>query len=144
MNYTIRPAREEDFDRIFELICELARFEQAAGQVSNSPQKMREEQAYFKALVVEKEDGELIGFALYFFAYYTWVGKSLYLDDLYITESYRKHGIGKALLNEINAIARRENCKRIRWQVLDWNTPAIEFYRSLGVSISNEWLNCDS
>jgi ribosomal protein S18 acetylase RimI-like enzyme len=81
--------------------------------------------------------------ALYFFAYYTWVGKSLYLDDLYVKESYRKLKIGSALLNEVMKIAKAENCKRVRWQVLHWNQNAINLYKKVGAFIDEEWLNCD-
>jgi len=143
MNYLIRNADVADFEAIFQLIVQLATYEQAAEEVTNSPELMLQENKYFQALVVESDSGQIIGFALYFFAYYTWVGKSLYLDDLFILPEYRSHGIGKALLSELQAIARIENCKRIRWQVLDWNSPAIEFYKSLGARISGNWLNCD-
>lgn len=143
MNYQIRNAEPSDFDAIFNLISQLAAFEQAADQVSNSVNQMLQEKDYFQALVVESDSKQIIGFALFFFAYYTWVGKSLYLDDLFVLPEYRSNGIGKALLSELQSIARTENCKRIRWQVLDWNTPAIEFYKSLGATISGNWLNCD-
>ncbi len=81
--------------------------------------------------------------ALWFYAYYTWVGKSLYLDDLFVKETHRKNKIGTLLLNYIMEVARDENCKRVRWQVLNWNTNAIELYRKAGAVIDGEWLNCD-
>ncbi len=81
--------------------------------------------------------------ALYFIAYYTWVGKSLYLDDLYVKEAYRQHKIGSALLSRVFEAALAENCKRVRWQVLRWNEPAIRFYEKSGALIDGEWLNCD-
>jgi ribosomal protein S18 acetylase RimI-like enzyme len=71
------------------------------------------------------------------------VGKSLYLDDLYVKESFRKLKIGSALLNEVMKIAKAENCKRVRWQVLHWNQNAINLYKKVGAFIDEEWLNCD-
>jgi len=78
---------------------------------------------------------------LYFFAYYTWVGKSLYLDDIYVKKEFRQNKIGSALLRKIFEVAENENCKRVRWQVLNWNKPAIEVYRKCGAEIDDEWLN---
>ena len=103
---------------------------------------MREEKKYFEFFVAEV-DGEIVGMALYFFAYYTWVGKSLYLDDLYVKPEYRGLNIGKALLEKIIEVAKEENCMRMRWQVLDWNNTAIEFYKKMNASLSQEWINCD-
>ncbi len=142
MNYRIRKATEEDFPAILEMINELALFEKAPEKVHNSIEQMWEEQEYFNCFVAETSQNEVIGMAVYFFAYYTWVGKSLYLDDLYVKESHRKQKIGTALLEKIFEVARAENCKRIRWQVLNWNSPAIEMYRKMGVEIDDEWLNC--
>ncbi len=143
MNITIRKAVKNDYPVILELIKELAFFEKAPEKVINTVERMNEEEQYFEALVAEKEDGEIAGMALYFFAYYTWVGKSLYLDDLIVKEKYRGNKIGTQLLEEIMNIAKKSKCKRVRWQVLDWNTPAIEFYRSYGADLDGEWINCD-
>jgi GNAT superfamily N-acetyltransferase len=142
-SYTIRPAVEEDFPAILGLIKELALFEKAPERVRNTVDQMRAEKDYFRAYVAQKDDGEIIGMALFYFAYYTWVGKSLYLDDLYVKEKYRGHGVGRALLNRVLDFARQNGCKRVRWQVLEWNTPAIEFYKKLGVTLDDEWINCD-
>ena len=81
--------------------------------------------------------------ALYFFAYFTWMGKSLYLDDLYVKEAFRGNKIGTNLLKEIFEFAKKEKCKRVRWQVLNWNKPAIGLYTKCGANINNEWNNCD-
>ncbi len=143
MKITIRKANREDYPVILDLIKELALFEKAPEKVINTVERMNEEDQYFEALVAEKEDGEIAGMALYFFAYYTWVGKSLYLDDLIVKEKYRGNKIGTRLLEEIMSIAKRAKCKRVRWQVLDWNTPAIEFYKSYGAHLDGEWINCD-
>ena len=139
----IRKASKKDFSAILALIKELAAFEKAPEKVTNTPAQMEKEKDYFLCYVAETNEMEIVGMALYFFAYYTWVGKSLYLDDLYVKESYRGQGIGTKLLTKILEIAKKENCKRVRWQVLNWNKPAIDMYRKCGASIDNEWINCD-
>ncbi len=143
IDYLIRPATEVDFQAILALIKELALFEKAPEKVKNTVEQMQAEKDFFQAWVAEKQDGEIIGFALFYFVYYTWVGKSLYLDDLYVKEKYRGHKIGSALLDKVISIGHENNCKRIRWQVLEWNKPAIEFYEKLGAKLDNEWINCD-
>ncbi len=143
MNYNIRKATEKDFPAILSLIKELALFEKAPEKVTNSVEQMIEEKDLFQCLVSETEEKEIAGIALFFFAYYTWVGKSLYLDDLYVKESYRGNKIGTELLKKVFDIAKAENCKRVRWQVLNWNTPAIEMYEKCNANIDDEWLNCD-
>ena len=143
IKFSIRPATEADFEAILGLIKELALFEKAPEKVINTVEQMKSEQAYFQAWLAEKADGEVIGFALFYFVYYTWVGKSLYLDDLYVKEAYRGHKIGSKLLDKVIEIGKQNACKRIRWQVLNWNTPAINFYKKLGANLDDEWINCD-
>lgn len=142
MTFIIRKASEADYPAILSMIRELALFEKAPEKVTNNVEQMHREKDLFGCYVAEKDDGEIIGMALYFFAYYTWVGKSLYLDDIFVKEAYRKHKVGTALMKEIFRVAREEDCKRVRWQVLNWNQPAIEMYRKAGAEIDDEWLNC--
>jgi ribosomal protein S18 acetylase RimI-like enzyme len=139
----IRTATEEDFPSILLLIKELAAFEKAHDKVSNSVEQMKKEKDLFRCFVAETVSGEIVGMALYFFAYYTWVGKSLYLEDIYIKESFRKQNIGTALLRKIFEVANEEDCKRVRWQVLNWNKAAINMYIKNGAEIDDEWLNCN-
>jgi GNAT superfamily N-acetyltransferase len=143
MNINIRRAREEDFPEVLLLIKELAAFEKAPEKVTNSIELMKKEKDLFHCFVAETETREIVGMALYFYAYYTWVGKSLYLEDIYVKESFRKHKIGTALLRRIFEVAREENCKRVRWQVLNWNQSAIQMYKKSGAEIDDEWLNCN-
>lgn len=143
MNINIRIATEDDFPSILLLIKELAAFEKAPEKVTNSVEQMKKEKELFRCFVAETESKEIVGMALYFFAYYTWVGKSLYLDDIYVKESFRKQKIGTALLRKIFNVAREEGCRRVRWQVLHWNQPAIQMYKKCGAEINDEWLNCD-
>jgi GNAT superfamily N-acetyltransferase len=143
MNFNIRKATEKDFPAVLSLIRELAAFEKSPEKVTNSVELMRDEQKHFECFVAETETGDIVGMALYFFAYYTWVGKSLYLEDIYIKESYRNRNLGTTLLKRVFEVARQEDCKRVRWQVLNWNKPAIQMYKKNGAAIDDEWLNCN-
>ncbi len=143
MKFIIRKAIDKDFTEILSLIKELATFEKATEKVTNSVEQMKNEKEYFKCFVAENSQKEIVGIALYFFTYYTWVGKSLYLDDLYVKKLYRGNQIGTELLKKIFEVAKRENCKRVRWQVLNWNKSAIDMYKKSGAEIDNEWSNCD-
>jgi GNAT superfamily N-acetyltransferase len=143
MEYKIRIASEKDFPDILKLIRELAEFERAPEKVTNTVEKMQAEQGLFTCIVAVNKNDEIIGMALWFYAYFTWVGKSLYLDDIYVKEEYRKHRIGSALLKKVFETAVKENCKRVRWQVLKWNENAIKLYSKSGAKIDGEWLNCD-
>lgn len=142
MKINIREATESDFPAILSMIKELAEFEKAPEKVTNSVEQMNREKDLFRCFVAETESNEIVGMALWFFAYYTWVGKSLYLDDLYVKEQYRKNKVGTALLRKIFEVASAEGCQRVRWQVLNWNQSAIEMYRKSGAEIDDEWLNC--
>lgn len=143
MKFTIRKATEDDFPEILEMINELADFVGYRDRVTNTVAQMKSEKQYFNCVLAEDENGEILGMALYFFAYFTWIGKSLYLDDLIVREKYRGNTIGTALLNELFSIAKNSGCKRVRWQVLTTNPPAIAFYKKLGASIDDEAMNCD-
>ena len=143
MDITIRKATEKDFLAILSLIKELALFEKAPEKVTNTVEQMNNEKNLFHCFVAVNLKNEVIGMALYFFAYYTWVGKSLYLDDLYVKKTSRGNKIGSKLLEHVFDVAKKENCKRVRWQVLNWNTPAIEMYKKCGADLDNEWSNCD-
>ncbi len=143
MGITIRKSKQSDFPEILSMIQELADFEKCPDQVTNSVQQMNKEKDCFRCFVAEDEKGKIVGMAVYFFAYYTWVGKSLYLDDLYVREWQRGKKVWTKLLWKIFEEAKKENCKRVRWQVIDWNTPAIKMYEKLWADIDSGWSNCD-
>jgi GNAT superfamily N-acetyltransferase len=143
MSIVIRKATESDFPSVFSLIMELAEFQGMPERLLNSVQQMKEEQDIFQCLVAETDSKEIVGIASYFFAYFTWVGKSLYLDDLYVKQSYRGLKIGSHLLNEIFRVAKVENCKRVRWLVSKWNADAIRLYKKIGAEIDEQALVCD-
>lgn len=144
MNPTIRPATENDVPQIMGLIHELALFEKAPEEVINTAEQMKKDgfgaNPLFKCLVAETSAG-IIGFALYYYRYSTWKGKCLYLEDFYIKEDFRNFGVGKLLFDTIIETAKHDNCKRINWQVLDWNEPAIKFYEKYNSGFDKEWWN---
>jgi L-amino acid N-acyltransferase YncA len=146
MSVSIRKGTQEDLPAVLELIKELAVYERAPDEVENTIEQMQIEgfgpQSVFKFLVAEKEDGTIIGLALYFYSYSTWKGKCLYLEDLIVTESERGKCTGRRLFDAVAEIARKENVGRMQWQVLDWNEPSIQFYKNLGSELDEEWINC--
>ena len=140
----IRKAKSEDSNMILKFILELAKFEKAEDEVLATEASIRGSifgsESSTKALICEK-NGKPIGFAVYFFNYSTWLGKhGLYLEDLYISQSERGTGAGKALLKYLARIAVAKDCGRFEWSVLDWNQPAIDFYESLGAEPQSEWI----
>lgn len=142
----VRPGTRADIPRVFALIQELAEFEHAAEQVQTTPEQLERDgfgdNPLFGLLMAEDERGEVLGMSFYYFRYSTWKGKRLYLEDLIVTESARGQGVGKALLQATIEKARETNCTGLMWQVLDWNEPAIEFYKRFGVRMEGEWMNC--
>lgn len=140
----IRPATLTDASLILDLIMELAVYEKAPEQVvatlADVERTLFSSKARAQALVCEL-DGKSAGYAVYFYNYSTWLGRNgIYLEDVYVTPAARSRGCGKALLQHIAQIAVRENCGRFEWSVLDWNTPAIEFYEALGAKPQSEWI----
>lgn len=139
----IRKAKEGDEVAIHGLICELAEYEKAPNDVINTPEAIREhlfQEKICEALVVEIEN-QIIGFALYYTSYSTWKGKCLYLEDFYIKPEFRGTGFGSKLFDKVVQIAKDKGVKRMDWQVLDWNTPAIEFYKRKNATLDEEWIN---
>lgn len=143
MATTIRPAARADIPLILNFIRSLAAYERAP-QAAVATEADLEEHGFganplFFCLIAE-HDGRPAGFALYFFNYSTWTGKpGIYVEDLFVEPELRGLGIGKALLQKVAAIAQEKGCPRLQWAVLDWNTPAIDFYRSLGGEFMDEW-----
>jgi GNAT superfamily N-acetyltransferase len=143
----IRQAHERDVDILLGLVKQLAVYEKLAEQAVATKESFLKygfsERPYFEALIAEeKQDDKMkaVGFALYFFTFSTFVGKpSLYLEDIFVLPEYRKNGIGRALLHKLVEIARLNDCGRMEWSVLDWNEPAIQFYRSLGAKSMSDW-----
>jgi GNAT superfamily N-acetyltransferase len=143
MTVTIREIDERDFLVLISLFKEFALFEKLPEKMTNSVEQMLREKEYLTGFVAVNDVDEIVGYATYFFGYYTWIGKSLYMDDLYVRPDFRGAGVGTKLINEVIAFAKAENCKKLRWQVSEWNQPAIDFYKSLGANVDAVESNCD-
>jgi GNAT superfamily N-acetyltransferase len=142
--YQLRRGRESDLPRVLALIQELAAYERAPEAVTNTLAMMRRDgfgPAPIFGFFVLESGSDLLGLALYYTAYSTWKGRMLYLEDLVITEPARRGGYGRLLFDAVVAEARRIGAQRLKWQVLDWNEPAISFYKKLGAELDGEWLN---
>ena len=141
----VRKGKPEDLSAVFDLVLELAIYEKAPHEVANSVERMTEdgfgEKPVFEFFVAEVDD-QILGTAIFYYRYSTWKGKAIYLEDLVVSESARGKGYGKLLLDAIVMEAKATNSKQVRWQVLDWNEPAINFYKKLGADLDGEWINC--
>lgn len=139
---SIRPAERTDLPAIHQLVRALARYEKAEGEFVATLEDYYAhfDEGVFQALVAE-QNGNIVGMALYYMTYSTWKGKMLYLEDFVVAEPFRRQGIGEQLFDAFLSEARRQGCALAKWQVLDWNTPAVEFYKKKGAIIEQEWWN---
>jgi len=140
----IREAEPGDELAIHGLICALAEYERAPGEVTNTPQQLKIdlfEDRICDAIVVENEHQLVVGFALYYTSYSTWKGRCLYLEDFFVLPEFRRGGIGGRLFQRVVEIAREKGVKRMDWQVLEWNEPALEFYKKHEALLDPEWVN---
>jgi GNAT superfamily N-acetyltransferase len=140
----IRKGLDSDAEVIFELINELAVYENAPDEVTLSLEEFKNdgwgELPKFRTLVAEL-NSTVLGFALFYSRYSTWKGTTIFLEDFVVKESFRKNGIGQELFLALKELAKEENAGRLEWQVLDWNTPAINFYKKHGSRLDETWLN---
>lgn len=145
MIMTIRDATAADVPEILAMIHELADYERAQHEVVATPDLLTEalfgpDPAVYALMAEDDETGEVVGFALWFLNFSTWLGRhGVYLEDLYVRPAHRGHGHGKDLLRALARIAVERDYGRFEWWVLDWNEPALEFYRSIGAVPMDEW-----
>ena len=144
MKITIRESKKEDMSAVLDLIQELASYEKATNEMINTVENLEKDgfgkDKVFDCIVAELDD-IIVGFALFFTGYSTWKGKTLYLEDFLVNESHRGKGIGKLLFNKVIEEAKKRGVKRMDWQVLDWNEPAINFYKKYNATLDGEWFN---
>lgn len=145
MNISIRKGLKSDLPQVLGLIQELATYEKAPAEVAVTIEEMERdgfgENPIFQYYVAETE-GKIVGISLYYIKYSTWKGKCIFLEDIIVTEAYRKYGIGKKLFNEVVKVAKEMKARRMEWQVLEWNEPAIKFYEKVNSHFDSEWVNC--
>jgi GNAT superfamily N-acetyltransferase len=144
MKTIIREGLKEDLPKVLELINELADYEKALEEVTITLDDLENDgfgdTSYYSFLVAE-HNKTIIGLSFYFIRYSTWKGKFLYLEDFIIREEYRNQGIGSLLFEATINVCKKEDLNGMIWQVLDWNTPAIDFYKKYNADISSKWLN---
>jgi GNAT superfamily N-acetyltransferase len=145
--YIIRIGTKADIPAVFELIKELALYEKAPEQVTNTISMMEEDgfglhPVYRFFVAVKEGSGEIIGTAIYYYRYSTWKGKRLYLEDYIVTEAERGRGAGKLLFEKVMEQCLADGCTGMMWQVLDWNEPAIQFYGKYAAEFEDGWINC--
>ena len=141
MNSIIREIKESDFPQLILLLKEFATFQKTPERMLNTTERMKSEMTYLKGFVVESNN-QIVAYVTYNIVYYTWSGKSLYMDDLYVKPEYRGAGFGNKLIQSVIDFGKAENCHKLKWQVSEWNKPAIDFYKSLGAEIDSTESNC--
>lgn len=141
----IREGKKEDVPDLLRLIRELALFEKAPHEVTNTVERLEKdgfgENPVFGVYVAEKE-GAVVGISVYYYRYSTWKGKRLYLEDIIVSEDYRGQGVGTRLFDRTMQKCLDENCTGMMWQVLQWNEPAFNFYKKYDAKADKEWVNC--
>ncbi len=142
MSVIIRKAQKKDLPFIHELVRELAIYEKAEEEFIASLEEYEKdfEEGVFESIVAEAE-GQIAGMVLYYMTYSTWKGRMLYLEDFVVGEKFRRRGIGQQLFDAFLEAAKTEGCRLVKWQVLDWNQPAIDFYEKNNATIEKEWWN---
>lgn len=143
----IREGNKSDLPEVLKLIVELAEYEKAANEVENTVEQMEKDgfrdNPIYGLFVAESEEGKIVGIAIFYYRYSTWKGKRMYLEDLVVSENHRGKGIGKMLFDAIIKKGKEEDCTGMMWQVLDWNEPAINFYKKYyKAHLDGEWINC--
>ncbi|MDH5609944.1 MAG: GNAT family N-acetyltransferase [Cyclobacteriaceae bacterium] len=141
----VRRGEKKDLVAVLDLIRELANYEKEPYQVTNTVERMEREgfgETPVFGFLVAEISGRIVGTAIYYYRYSTWKGKRLYLEDIVITESERGKGIGTKLFERTEQIARDTDCTGMMWQVLDWNEPAINFYKKYKTRFDEGWINC--
>jgi GNAT superfamily N-acetyltransferase len=144
MEIVVRDAIKADMPAVHQLIGELALYEKAPHEFTLSLEQLMEDgfgkDPVFECLVAEIND-VVVGMALFYTKYSTWKGKCIYLDDIVVKETHRRFGVGTKLFQRLRALAKARHAQRLEWQVLDWNEPAIQFYKKLGAELDSEWIN---
>ena len=143
---TIRKGKKSDVPAVFKLVQELALYEKAPEEVLTSVAQYEEdgfgEKPLFEFFVAEDEKDGIVGIAFFYVGYSTWKGKMVYLDDLVITQTWRRKGIGSLLMDRLIQHSKEIGAQQLRWHVLDWNTPAIRMYEKMNAELDGEWVTC--
>ena len=145
MSLQIRKGNATDVPEIMRLVRELAIYERAEHEISNTNERMLAEgfgESPAFGVFIGEIDRKVVGMALYYYRYSTWKGKRIYLEDLIVSESFRGEGYGKMLFDAVIEEGKATGCSGMMWQVIDWNASAIQFYKKYGSKFDGEWINC--
>ncbi|SHF32591.1 GNAT family N-acetyltransferase [Dysgonomonas macrotermitis] len=142
MDIKIRKATVEDLPTVFNLVKEFATYLGKIEKVKTTPDEFKQQMDYFTCLIAENSKDEIVGYALFSTLFHTWSGKSIYLDDLYVKDEYRRSSVGTMLVCGLIDYAKHKKVKYLNWQVLNWNESAINFYRKMGATVGDDNLNC--
>lgn len=146
MKILIRKARKKDLPSVLSLIKELATYEKSPGEVKLTLKELERDgfgkEKIYDCFVAETSENKISGIALFYTKYSTWKGRCIFLDDIIVTEKMRRLGIGKMLFNKVIKESKKMKVRKLEWQVLDWNKPAINFYKKYSTVFDNEWINC--
>lgn len=141
----IRKGTKEDLPQVLGLVKELAVYERAPNEVEVTVEEMQDwgfgKDHIFEFFVAE-DGSKIVGISLYYYKYSTWKGKCLFLEDIIVTENYRRYGLGSKLFNEVARVAKQQKVRRMEWQVLEWNVTALNFYKKYEANFDDEWVNC--
>ena len=143
MNISIRKTQENDIPVLVDMIKEFATYLGKSDKVKINKEDLIRDKDNYQCYLAENEKGEALGYAFYTYTYHTWSGKSIYLDDLYVREKYRRFSVGTMLACALIDLAKQTNCKSLQWQVLNWNEEAIAFYKKIGATVGDDNLNCN-
>jgi GNAT superfamily N-acetyltransferase len=142
-DFHIRAAELKDYDTLYSMMRDFAAFQKTPERLTLTREQMGLDKDIFNCFVAVTSTGEIVGFSTWFFAYYSWTGKAVYMDDLYVVESYRGNGIGSRLLQAVIDLAKQANCTKVKWQVSKWNDSGISYYKKMGAAIDEVDINCD-
>ena len=143
IKFNIRKAVENDYPAIFKLLHEFAVFQKTPEKVKITEAQMFRDREVFQCIVATDEQGKIFGYATWSFVHYSWTGRAVYLDDLYVQPAFRGAKAGTALLEKIIELAKSAGCTRVHWQVSRWNKEAIAFYQKIGAVINEVEIGCD-
>lgn len=143
MDIRYEKINESHFESLIALFSEFSEFEKQPDKMVNSVEQLRKEKDCINGYVALTGNEEVIGYATFFFAFFTWSGKAMYMDDLYVKKEFRGNGTGTGMMKKVIEHARKHECYKLRWQVSRWNEPAIKFYKWVGATIDDAQMNCD-
>jgi GNAT superfamily N-acetyltransferase len=138
-----RPASIEDYETLYSMMRDFAHFQKTPERLTLTLEQLKKDKDYFQCIVAVTSDNTIVGFSTWFFAYYSWTGKAVYMDDLYVVEEYRNQGVGTRLLQAVIQVAKEAGCSKVKWQVSKWNDAGIRYYEKMGATIDEVDINCD-